>query len=97
MTTMTIMTYPSDSPPKAQWTVAEAKAKFSEVIEKARSGRPQTITRNGRSTAVIVSADEWEKKTKRRGSLVDFLSASPLRGVKLNLNRKRELPRPVEL
>ena len=31
------------------WTVAEAKAKFSEVIERAQSGGPQTITRNGRT------------------------------------------------
>jgi predicted nucleic acid-binding protein len=29
------------------WTVAEAKAKLSEVIERAQSGGPQTITRNG--------------------------------------------------
>ena len=36
------------------WTVAEAKAKFSQVIERARTG-PQTITRNGRPAAVVVS------------------------------------------
>jgi len=33
--------------PKSQWTVAEAKAKFSEVLERAHSRGPQTITRNG--------------------------------------------------
>jgi prevent-host-death family protein len=48
------------------WTVAEAKAKFSEVIAKAESDGPQTITRNGRTTAVIVAAEEWERKTRRR-------------------------------
>jgi len=31
------------------WTVAQAKAKFSEVIDKAHSLGPQTITRNGRN------------------------------------------------
>jgi antitoxin (DNA-binding transcriptional repressor) of toxin-antitoxin stability system len=35
------------------WTVAEAKEKFSEVIERARSGGPQTITRNGRLVVVL--------------------------------------------
>jgi len=33
------------------WTVAEAKAKFSEIIEKAMSEGPQTITRKGRTEA----------------------------------------------
>jgi prevent-host-death family protein len=36
------------------WSVAEAKAKFSEVIDRALSQGPQTITRKGRTTAVIV-------------------------------------------
>ena len=29
------------------WTVAEAKAKFSEIIERAMAEGPQTITRRG--------------------------------------------------
>jgi len=47
------------------WTVAEAKAKFSELIERARSRGPQTITRNGHTAVVVVSAEEWSRKTKR--------------------------------
>lgn len=69
------------------WTVAEAKAKFSEVIERAKSEGPQTITRNGRTTAVIVAADEWKKKTKRKGTLADFFAASPLRNSGLQTSR----------
>ena len=55
-------------------TVGEAKAKFSKVIEKARSLGPQTITRNGRKAAVIVAAEEWERKTKRKGNLAEFFA-----------------------
>jgi prevent-host-death family protein len=79
------------------WTVAEAKAKFSEVIDKAQSDGPQTITRNGRTTAVIVAAEEWEKKTKRTGSLADFFAASPLRGSGVQIKRLRGRVRKVEL
>lgn len=43
---------------KKSWTVAEAKAKFSKVIDQAESQGPQTITRNGRSTVVLVSFEE---------------------------------------
>jgi prevent-host-death family protein len=40
----------------SSWTVAEAKAKFSQVIEEARAHGPQMVTRHGRSAVVIVSA-----------------------------------------
>ena len=69
------------------WTVAEAKAKFSEVIEKAQSDGPQTITRHGRTTAVIVAAEEWESKTKRKGNLAEFFAASPLRNSRVRIKR----------
>ena len=79
------------------WTVAEAKAKFSEVIDRAQSDGPQTITRNGRTTAVIVAADEWDKKTRRKGTLADFFAASPLRGSRVRIKRMRGRLRKVAL
>jgi len=78
------------------WTVAEAKAKFSQVIEQARSG-PQSITRNGRPAAVVVSAEEWERRITRNGTLADFLAASPLRGAGLKIERSKDRPRDIEL
>lgn len=79
------------------WTVAEAKAKFSEVIERARSGGPQTITRNGRTAVVVVAAEEWERKTKRVGNLAEFFAASPLRGSGMRTKRLKDRPRKVDL
>jgi prevent-host-death family protein len=79
------------------WTVAEAKAKFSEVIDKAVAEGPQTITRNGRTTAVIVGADEWQRKTKRVGTLAEFFAASPLRGSGVKLRRSKDVPRNIDL
>jgi len=67
------------------WTVAEAKAKFSEVLDRAVSDGPQVITRKGLRTAVVVAAEEWERKTKRKGNLAEFFAASPLRGSGLKL------------
>lgn len=69
------------------WSVAQAKAKFSEVIEKAKSEGPQTITRNGRKAAVLVASEEWERKTGRKGTLLEFFARSPLRGSGINLDR----------
>lgn len=69
------------------WTVAEAKAKFSELIEKAKSEGPQKITKHGRTTAVVVAAEDWKRKTERKGNLAEFLRASPLRSSGLKLRR----------
>jgi prevent-host-death family protein len=78
------------------WTVADAKARLSEVIERAQ-GEPQTITRNGKPSVVVVSIDEWARKTARKGSLAEFLLASPLRGAELDLERVRDKPRDLAL
>jgi prevent-host-death family protein len=79
------------------WTVAQAKAKLSEVIEKAQSRGPQTITRNGRNAVVVVSAEEWAHKTKRVGTLAEFLAASPLRGSGIVIERAKDEPRDIDL
>jgi prevent-host-death family protein len=60
------------------WTIAEAKARFGELIDRANRNGPQTITRHGRTAAVVVSAEQWENKSERRGNLADFFAASPL-------------------
>lgn len=78
------------------WSVAEAKAKLSAVIEQARTA-PQTITRNGRPAAVVVSIEEWDRRSSRSGTLADFLAASPLRASGLALQRSKDRPRNVEL
>lgn len=79
------------------WTVAEAKARLSELIERARIKGPQTITKRGRSAAVVVSVEEWERKSKRTGSLAEFLAGSPLRGSQIDIKRRRDRARKVEL
>ena len=87
---------PSSPPLGDTWTLARAKARFSEVVDRAQAG-PQTITRNGKPSAVIVSAEEWARKTVRKGTLAEFLIASPLRGADLDLERPRDTPRDVTL
>jgi prevent-host-death family protein len=79
------------------WTVAEAKAKFSELLDKAKSEGPQRITKHGRTAAVVVAAEEWERKAERRGNLAEFLGSSPLRGSGIKLKRLSVRLRRVEL
>lgn len=79
------------------WSIAEAKAKFSEVIAKAQSKGPQTVTRNGRKAVVIVAAEEWERKTRRMGSIAEFFAQSPLRGSGIKIDRLKGSFREVDL
>jgi prevent-host-death family protein len=81
---------------QSQWSVPEAKANFSEVLDRARSRGPQTITCNGRLAAVIVSAEEWECKTRRVGNLAEFFAASPLGDSNLQLERVHDSPRSAD-
>jgi prevent-host-death family protein len=81
----------------ATWTVAEAKASLSEVIERAQSHGPQTITKHGRTAVVVVDAQEWERKTRRTGNLAEFFAASPLRKSGLKIRRGKDRPRKVVL
>jgi prevent-host-death family protein len=87
---------PPRPPAGGTWTLAGAKARFSEVVDRAQAG-PQTITRNGKPSAVIVSVEEWARKTVRKGTLAEFLLKSPLRDADIDLERQRDTPRDVTL
>jgi prevent-host-death family protein len=69
------------------WTVAEAKAKFSEVLDKAQNEGPQRITRHGRTTAMVIAAKEWDRRAERQGTLAEFFALSPLRGAGFKAGR----------
>jgi prevent-host-death family protein len=80
-----------------EWSVAEAKAKFSAVIEQARTSGPQTVARNGAPAVVVVSAEEWERKSRHKGNLATFFADSPLRKSGLTTCRTQDGFRPVDL
>ncbi len=79
------------------WPVADAKARFSEMIDRALSNGPQTITRKGQKTVIVVSADEWERRTGRRGNLAEFFASSPLRDSGLQIERPTDGARDLAL
>ncbi len=78
-----------------QWPVKDARASFSELVDRALSDGPQIVTRNGKP--VVVSVEEWERRNRRRGDLVDFFAASPLREEGIEIPRLADYTREVEL
>ena len=79
----------------ASWQVQEAKTKLSEVIDRAISEGPQTITRHGKARAVVISVDEYEALAKKRRNFVDFLLDGPR--FDIDIERSKDLPRDIDL
>lgn len=81
------------------WAVAEAKAKFSELVDQAQNKGPQQITKNGRPVAVLISIEAWKAELggeKPKESLAEFFMNSPLRGSGIKIGRVGLDPRHVE-
>jgi antitoxin Phd len=79
------------------WQLQEAKNRFSEVVKRALTEGPQTVTRHGEEIVVVLSKAEYNRLKKSQGSLVDFFRQSPLVGVELDLERDKSLPRDINL
>lgn len=80
-----------------KWQLQEAKNRLSEVVRKAQREGPQVITLHGSDAAVVVSAKDYRRLSRRKGKLVDFFRKSPLVGVELNLTRSKDAGRRIGL
>ena len=77
-----------------KWQLHEAKKRLSEVVRKALDEGPQVIALRGDDAAVVVAADEYARLSRKtKGTLVDFLRKSPLRGVTLDHLRSHDTGR----
>lgn len=43
------------------WPVQDAKARFSEFLERCLAEGPQVVTKRGTEAAVLVPVDEWRR------------------------------------
>jgi antitoxin Phd len=58
------------------WPLAEAKARFSELVGFAEENGPQYVTKRGKRTAVLVPIEEFERlEGKPRKTAIDWLLA----------------------
>ncbi len=81
---------------KAEWQLQDAKANFSQVVNRALDEGPQRITRHGRAAAVLLSERDFERLLRRtRGSLMAFLAHSALRGLELDVRDHDDIGREV--
>ena len=64
------------------WPVQDAKARFSELLERCLAEGPQMVTKRGAEAAVLVAADEWRRlQSSARPSLEELLLSEQARAV----------------
>jgi prevent-host-death family protein len=78
-----------------EWSLQDAKAKFSELVNTCQTSGAQMVTRHGEPAVVVIAVKDYEKLKKPRGGLAYFLAAAPR--VELNTARSREEGRELEL
>jgi antitoxin Phd len=89
-----------ERPASQAWQLQAAKARFSEVFRRARERAPQVVTKQGKEAVVIVAIEEFERLTRRASqpkSLSKFFAESPLAKTSIDLERKPDYGRTVEL
>lgn len=75
------------------WTVAEAKAKLSEILRLADEQGPQRI--GARKTFIILSEAEWLKQTSARPAIGRWLADRLAGAGDLELPERLDPPRPL--
>src|SRR5438445_3651578 len=87
------------TPPPVRWALQDAKARFSEVVRKAKTEGPQRITVHGREEVVVISVEEYRRiKGEPTGEvLIKLMQNSPLGDVEFDHEGTRSPVRDVEL
>ena len=63
-----------------KWSVQDAKARFSELLENAVADGPQVVTKRGVETAVLLPIEHWRRLERMaKPDLKDLLLASEAR------------------
>jgi prevent-host-death family protein len=83
---------------QTEWQLQEAKNNLSQLIKQAAAGDAQVVTVHGRPTAVVVSAEDYARLTRRSGGKLSAALLNPdLAGEDLDFSRSRDIGRNVEL
>jgi antitoxin Phd len=59
------------------WKLQDAKARFSELVRRARAGEPQHVTLHGREAVVVIDPERFEVRPKsEEATLAGFVERS---------------------
>ena len=65
----------------AEWSLQDAKNRFSAVVDAAVAGDPQRVTRRGKPAVVVLAVEEYERlrhlENAKAPTFADLLLAMP--------------------
>lgn len=79
-----------------EWTLAEAKNRFSEVVNRALSEGPQRVSKRGEDAVIVVAQRDYDRLTGARPDFKKLLLEGP-DFEQLDLSRDRTPPRDTDL
>ena len=80
------------------WPMQTVKARFSDVVRGAKSNGPQDITIHGKSVALVLSRELYDRLSGNTQSLVQFMQSSPVYGMEeVVFERDTSVAREVNL
>ena len=65
-----------------EWSIRDAKAHLSELIEAAKEG-PQAITRRGRQAVIVLSSNDYARLQRRVEPLTHFFARAGLEDIEI--------------
>jgi len=78
------------------WQIQHAKARLSEVIERARNEGPQMISRHGAEHAVVLSIEDYRVLIAKRPDFKEYLLGGP-KVDDFSIDREQDTGRTVDL
>ena len=80
-----------------RWQLQDAKARFSEVVERAMAGEAQVVTRRGRPAVAVIPYEQYDRMQGTTSAWDLFQGAPRLSEDDLPIARDASLVQPVEL
>ena len=79
-----------------EWKLAEAKNRFSELVNKALLEGPQLVSRR-EDRVVVISENEYQHLTGQKPNFIEFLLEGNLDLEGVDFKRDKSQPRKIDL
>jgi antitoxin Phd len=76
------------------WKLQDAKARFSEVVRRARTGEPQQVTVHGKKAVLVIDPARFEvsPKSQLAPTMADFIKRTRAYKFDVDIDFDRPLP-----
>lgn len=80
------------------WKAQDAKARFSEVVRRAKAGKPQRVTVHGKEAVAVVDTTRFDivPKPAKRRTMRDFLERSKKYRVDVDIDFEQRFPMHID-